>query len=395
MKYYTVGQVNTYIKNLISSDYLLKSLVVKGEISNCKYHSMGHIYFSIKDETGSMPCVMFKGSIPTGLKFRLEDGMSVYIQGSVNVYERDGRYQLYARKIIQDENTKGKLFEEYEKLKQKLSDEGLFDFEVKKPIPAYPKSVGIVTAKTGAAIQDIMNIARRRNPYVQLVLYPAKVQGEGAAATIALGIEVLDSMGLDTIIVGRGGGSIEDLWAFNEEIVARAIYAAKTPIISGTGHEVDNTIADYVADMRAPTPSAAAELAIPDIMSTVNRFTALKNEMDRAVRSKLSESFLRLEGVRNRLEACSPEKLLNDRQQYLTGLSDRLGYLIDNKFTSYKNRLGVAIARLDGLSPTVKLKNGFGYLETAGKPLESVNDVKSGDEIRITIHDGEIKTIVD
>lgn len=395
MKYYTVGQVNTYIKNLISSDYLLKSLVVKGEISNCKYHSMGHIYFSIKDETGSMPCVMFKGSIPTGLKFRLEDGMSVYIQGSVNVYERDGRYQLYARKIIQDENTKGKLFEEYEKLKQKLSDEGLFDFEVKKPIPAYPKSVGIVTAKTGAAIQDIMNIARRRNPYVQLVLYPAKVQGEGAAATIALGIEVLDSMGLDTIIVGRGGGSIEDLWAFNEEIVARAIYAAKTPIISGTGHEVDNTIADYVADMRAPTPSAAAELAIPDIMSTVNRFTALKNEMDRAVRSKLSESFLRLEGVRNRLEACSPEKLLNDRQQYLTGLSDRLGYLIDNKFTSYKNRLGVAIARLDGLSPTAKLKNGFGYLEAAGKPLESVNDVKSGDEIFITIHDGEIKTIVD
>lgn len=395
MKYYTVGQVNTYIKNLISSDYLLKSLVVKGEISNCKYHSMGHIYFSIKDETGSMPCVMFKGSIPTGLKFRLEDGMSVYIQGSVNVYERDGRYQLYARKIIQDENTKGKLFEEYEKLKQKLSDEGLFDFEVKKPIPAYPKSVGIVTAKTGAAIQDIMNIARRRNPYVQLVLYPAKVQGEGAAATIARGIEVLDSMGLDTIIVGRGGGSIEDLWAFNEEIVARAIYAAKTPIISGTGHEVDNTIADYVADMRAPTPSAAAELAIPDIMSTVNRFTALKNEMDRAVRSKLSESFLRLEGVRNRLEACSPEKLLNDRQQYLTGLSDRLGYLIDNKFTSYKNRLGVAIARLDGLSPTAKLKNGFGYLETAGKPLESVNDVKSGDEIFITIHDGEIKTIVD
>ena len=395
MKYYTVGQVNTYIKNLISSDYLLKSLVVKGEISNCKYHSMGHIYFSIKDETGSMPCVMFKGSIPTGLKFRLEDGMSVYIQGSVNVYERDGRYQLYARKIIQDENTKGKLFEEYEKLKQKLSDEGLFDFEVKKPIPAYPKSVGIVTAKTGAAIQDIMNIARRRNPYVQLVLYPAKVQGEGAAATIARGIEVLDSMGLDTIIVGRGGGSIEDLWAFNEEIVARAIYAAKTPIISGTGHEVDNTIADYVADMRAPTPSAAAELAIPDIMSTVNRFAALKNEMDRAVRSKLSESFLRLEGVRNRLEACSPEKLLNDRQQYLTGLSDRLGYLIDNKFTSYKNRLGVAIARLDGLSPTAKLKNGFGYLEAAGKPLESVNDVKSGDEIFITIHDGEIKTIVD
>ena len=394
MKYYTVGQVNTYIKNLIASDYLLKNLVVKGEISNCKYHSMGHIYFSLKDESGSMPCVMFKGSVASGLKFRLEDGMSVFIQGAVNVYERDGRYQLYARKIIQDENTKGKLFAEYEKLKQKLSDEGLFDFEVKKNIPAYPKSVGIVTAKTGAAIQDIMNIARRRNPYVQLVLYPAKVQGEGAAATIARGIEVLDSMGLDTIIVGRGGGSIEDLWAFNEEIVARAIYAAKTPIISGTGHEVDNTIADYVADMRAPTPSAAAELAIPDIMSTINRFRALRSELDRGIVSRLNETNLRLSSLRSKLEASSPEKLLHDRQQYLAGLSDRLSYLMDNKFTSYKNRLGVAIARLDGLSPTAKLKNGFGYMESNGNPVGSISDVKSGDEINITIHDGEINTVV-
>ena len=394
MKYYTVGQVNTYIKNLIASDYLLKNLVVKGEISNCKYHSMGHIYFSLKDESGSMPCVMFKGSVASGLKFRLEDGMSVFIQGAVNVYERDGRYQLYARKIIQDENTKGKLFAEYEKLKQKLSDEGLFDFEVKKNIPTYPKSVGIVTAKTGAAIQDIMNIARRRNPYVQLVLYPAKVQGEGAAATIARGIEVLDSMGLDTIIVGRGGGSIEDLWAFNEEIVARAIYAAKTPIISGTGHEVDNTIADYVADMRAPTPSAAAELAIPDIMSTINRFRALRSELDRGIVSRLNETNLRLSSLRSKLEASSPEKLLHDRQQYLAGLSDRLSYLMDNKFTSYKNRLGVAIARLDGLSPTAKLKNGFGYMESNGNPVGSISDVKSGDEINITIHDGEINTVV-
>ncbi|MCR4845980.1 MAG: exodeoxyribonuclease VII large subunit [Eubacterium sp.] len=394
MKYYTVGQVNTYIKNLIASDYLLKSLVIKGEVSNCKYHSMGHIYFSLKDETGSMPCVMFKSSITSGLKFRLEDGMSVYIQGSINVYERDGRYQLYARKIIQDENTKGKLFAEYEKLKEKLNEEGLFDFDIKKPIPAYPKAVGIVTAKTGAAIQDIMNIAKRRNPYVQLVLYPAKVQGDGAAETIVKGIETLDKMGLDTIIIGRGGGSIEDLWAFNEEIVARAVYAAKTPIISGTGHEVDNTIADYVADMRAPTPSAAAELAIPDIMSTINRFRSLRNEMDRAVRSRISETSLRLEGLRKRLEALSPEKLLHDRQQYLASLSDRMTLLMDGKFNSYKNRLGVAIARLDGLSPTAKLKNGFGYLESGGKPLESVSDVGSGDEIHITIHDGDLSAII-
>ena len=256
------------------------------------------------------------------------------------------------------------------------------------------KAVGIVTAKTGAAIQDIMNIAKRRNPYVQLVLYPAKVQGEGAAETIVKGIKTLDKMGLDTIIIGRGGGSIEDLWAFNEEMVARAVYAAKTPIISGTGHEVDNTIADYVADMRAPTPSAAAELAIPDIMSTINRFRSLRNEMDRAVRSKISESNLKLEGLRKRLEALSPEKLLHDRQQYLASLSDRMTLLMDGKFNSYKNRLGVAIARLDGLSPTAKLKNGFGYLESGGKPLESVNDVSAGDEVRITVHDGDISAIV-
>ena len=394
MKYYTVGQINTYIKNLVSNDYLLKNLVIKGEISNCKYHSMGHIYFSLKDETGSMPCVMFKGNVSSGLKFRLEDGMSVYIQGAVNVYERDGRYQLYARKIVQDENTKGKLFAEYEKMKEKLSEEGLFDFDVKKPIPAYPEKVGIVTASTGAAVQDIMNIARRRNPYVQLILYPAKVQGEGAAETIVKGIEKLDSMGVDTIIIGRGGGSIEDLWAFNEEIVARAIYAAKAAIISGTGHETDNTIADYVADLRAPTPSAAAEQAIPDIMSTINRFRSLKTEMNRHIAARVSEAGLRLQGLKNKLEANSPQKKLNDSQQYLASLTDRLGYLMDNKFSSYKNRLGVAIARLDGLSRTAKLKNGFGYLESQGKPIGSVQDVKTGDTISITLHDGDIETIV-
>lgn len=394
MKYYTVGQINTYIKNLIGNDYLLKSLTVKGEISNCKYHSMGHIYFSIKDESGSMPCVMFKGNVATGLNFRLEDGQSVFIQGSISVYERDGRYQLYARKIVQDVDTKGKLFAEYEKLKARLYEEGLFDFEVKKPIPQFPKRVGIVTAETGAAIQDIRNISKRRNPYVQLILYPAKVQGEGAAETIARGIEVLDSMELDTIIVGRGGGSIEDLWAFNEEIVARAIYNAKTPIISGTGHEVDNTIADYVADMRAPTPSAAAELAIPDVMSTIRRVEAERIALDRSIRSRLNEVKMMLRNSTLKLESLSPEKMLGDHQQYLSQLSDRMHNLMEMKLTSYKNRYSVAVARLDGLSPTAKLKGGFGYIEKSGEPLMSVSDAKKGDEINITIHDGEIRAIV-
>lgn len=394
MKYYTVGQINTYIKNMIDSDYLLKNLVIKGEVSNCKYHSMGHIYFSLKDETGSMRSVMFKGNVISGLKFRLEDGQSVYVQGSISVYERDGAYQLYARKIVQDEDTKGKLFAEYEKLKARLYEEGLFDFEVKKKIPEYPKKVGIVTAETGAAIQDIMNIAKRRNPYVQLILYPAKVQGEGAAETIARGIKKLDAMGLDTIIVGRGGGSIEDLWAFNEEIVARAIYDAKTPIISGTGHEVDNTIADYVADLRAPTPSAAAELAIPDIMSTIRNVSSLRLQLDRSIRNIVNEHRSRLQNLKLRIESKSPEKLLHDRQQYLSVLTDGLHNSMNNKLNSYKNRLEVSIARLDGLSPTAKLKGGFGYVEAGDKPLTSVKQVKSGDEVKITLSDGNLSTLV-
>ncbi|SNU07167.1 Exodeoxyribonuclease VII large subunit [Lachnospiraceae bacterium] len=394
MKYYTVGQINTYIKNIIESDYLLKNLIIKGEVSNCKYHSMGHIYFSLKDENGSMPSVMFKGNVPSGLKFRLEDGQSVFVQGSISVYERDGRYQLYARKIVQDEDTKGKLFAEYEKLKQRLYEEGLFDFEVKKKIPEFPRKVGIVTAQTGAAIQDIMNIAKRRNPYVQLILYPAKVQGEGAAETIARGIRKLDTMGLDTIIVGRGGGSIEDLWAFNEEIVARTIYEAKTPIISGTGHEVDNTIADYVADLRAPTPSAAAELAIPDVMSTIRNVSSLRLQLDRSINNKVQEHKSKLQNLRLRLDAKSPEKMLRDRQQYLVSLTDGLHNSMMNKFNSYQRRFEVSVARLDGLSPTAKLKGGFGYVEAGDKPLTSVKQVKSGDIVNITISDGSLKTIV-
>lgn len=395
MKEYTVSQVNGYIKNLISSDYLLRNIVIRGEISNCKYHSMGHIYFTLKDESSSMPCVMFKGSIGGGLKFRLEDGQAVLITGSVNVYERDGRYQLYASKILLADDGKGKLAEEYEKLKIKLYEEGLFDFEIKKPIPKHPKAVGIVTAKTGAAIQDIMNIARRRNPYVQLYLYPAKVQGEGAAETIVRGIETLDKMGLDTIIIGRGGGSIEDLWAFNEEIVARAIFAAKTPIISGTGHEIDNTIADYVADLRAPTPSAAAELAIDNVIDTLNRVKTLRTSIDREMSSKVRDAGFRLEKLKNALERLSPESILRDRQLALAQSVDKLHRLMEDKLTRIKQRLEVDITRLHGLSPTAKLVNGFGYIsDSEDKPVTSVRSVKEGDSLTVRVHDGTINTKV-
>ena len=256
---YTVSQANQYIKNMFNQDFLLNNISVRGEVSNCKYHSSGHIYFSIKDRNGLLSCVMFAGK-KRGLDFKMEEGNKVIVSGNINVYERDGKYQLYADKI-EKEGT-GDLYKRFIELKNELEEMGMFSDEYKKEIPKYSMNVGIVTASTGAAIQDIINISKRRNPYIKLVLYPAKVQGDGAADTIVNGIRCLDSKNLDVIIVGRGGGSIEDLWAFNEEKVARAIFECNTPVISAVGHETDYTIADYVADMRAPTPSAAAELVV-------------------------------------------------------------------------------------------------------------------------------------
>ena len=258
---YSVGQVNTYIKNMFAQDFMMQRISIKGEVSNCKYHSSGHIYFTLKDGTGTMNAVMFAGN-RRGLQFQMKEGDKVIVTGSVEIYERDGKYQLYAREIELD--GAGNLYLKFEALKRELAEMGIFAAEYKKPIPKYIKRLGIVTAPTGAAVQDIRNIASRRNPYVQLILYPALVQGEGAVASIVNGIRALDALGVDTIIVGRGGGSIEDLWAFNEEEVARAIFACNTPIISAVGHETDTTIADFVSDLRAPTPSAAAELAVFD-----------------------------------------------------------------------------------------------------------------------------------
>lgn len=392
MKIFSVGQVNNYIKNIITQDYMLKSITIKGEVSNCKYHSLGHIYFSLKDETGSLPAVMFKSNAMSGLDFTLRDGQSVIVSGSIGVYERDGRYQLYANKIKQDGT--GRLYEEFERLKHKLNEEGLFDFDIKKPIPKYPKRVGIVTAQTGAAIQDIMNIARRRNPYVQLVLYPAKVQGEGAAVTIADGIRVLDRMGLDTIIVGRGGGSIEDLWAFNEELVARAIYEAATPIISGTGHEIDTTLADYAADLRAPTPSAACEMAIPDIMTVIRQLNVIESTIKSNMDNKLSLAGARLENYSTRLAMLSPSAKLAEQNQYLSEIYDRMKNAMDRKYEFHKHRLELITAKLNGLSPTARLINGFGYVESGGRTVVDAGSVKCGDKLSITMSDGVIEADV-
>lgn len=390
---YSVSQINMYIKNMFANDYLLRNVQVKGEISNVKYHSSGHIYFTLKEEGSALNGVMFRSARTEGLNFTLENGQSVVITGSIAVYERDGRYQVYAKKIALD--GRGNLYEAYELLKQKLYEEGLFEFEHKKEIPQFPKKVGIVTARTGAAIQDILNIARRRNPYVQLYLYPAQVQGEGAAKTIVKGIETLDRMGMDTIIIGRGGGSIEDLWAFNEESVARAIYHAKTPIISGTGHEIDNTIADYAADLRAPTPSAACELAIPDVMSSIYQVRQYESRIRKCAGQKLQQMNQKWGMLSARLNSASPKVKLENQKIYLDSLQDKLMQGMLQKMGKRRHQYEILLTKLNGLSPTAKLVGGYGYIEHQdGHAIRSVEDVKEQDNFSVTVWDGTIEGVV-
>ena len=391
MKVYTVGQINQYIKNIISQDYLLKKLVIKGELSNVKYHSQGHIYFSLKDETGSISAVMFKGNTGS-LKFKLENGKSVFVSGYVDVYERDGKYQLYAREII--EEGVGDLQKRFEELKLKLNEEGLFDPEHRKKIPPYPKNIGVVSASTGAAIQDIINVSRRRNPYVQLILCPAKVQGEGSAESVARAIKRLDEMGLDLIIVARGGGPMEDLWSFNEEIVVRAIYDAKTPIITGIGHEIDITLSDYAADLRASTPSQAAEYAVFDVMTEVNMLRAKRLRLAQAMELKLKSVRLKLMNKAGAIEALSPERRLRNRQQELAAYYDRMKHAVEKRYDRYKHKLDVYTAKIDALRPSAKLVGGFDYVEIGGEALTDIDKVKKGDELQVTIKDGSVKAIV-
>jgi exodeoxyribonuclease VII large subunit len=387
---YSVTQINQYIKNMFANDYLLRNVQIEGELSNVKYHSSGHIYFTLKEEGSAIAGVMFKSSRMQGLDFKMENGQHVIITGNVAVYERDGRYQVYAKEIAL--SGQGNLYEAYEILKNKLYEEGLFDFEHKKEIPKYPKKIGIVTAKTGAAIQDICNIAKRRNPFVQLYLYPAKVQGEGAAQTIVKGIETLDRMGMDTIIVGRGGGSIEDLWPFNEEIVARAIYHASTPIISGTGHEIDNTIADYAADLRAPTPSAACELAVPDVMSLLRQVGQYEERMGQLMSQHFQRQSGKLQILQSRLEKASPQNQLENQKIYLDRLQDHFLQVMKGKYEGRFHRYEMLLAKMNGLSPTAKLTGGYGYIaDSHNQPVKSVAEVKEKDTFTVTIRDGQIE----
>ncbi len=411
---YTVTQVNTYIKSLFARDFVLNRITVKGEVSNCKYHSAGHIYFTLKDKGGAISCMMF-ASQRAGLTFRLTDGQQIEAAGQISVYEKSGTYQLYVRSCRLSGS--GDLYERFLKLKQELEEMGMFDPLYKKPIPRYCRRVGIVTAPTGAAVQDIINISRRRNPYVELVLCPALVQGDAAPASIVRGIRRLDALGLDVIIVGRGGGSIEDLWAFNEEIVAKAIFDADTPIISAVGHETDFTIADFVADLRAPTPSAAAELANFEYEVFMQELDARKEALRQEVTHRLRLLQSELTAKQERLKRLSPASVTAGKRQHLSELLLRMNHAIgrkteraavrrENDFERLKRaledrrqetrrRLELAAARLDAGSPLKKISGGYGYLSDAdGHAVTSAELVRPGDRLSVFVRDGKINTTV-
>ena len=389
---YSVKQVNSYVKNMFSQDFMLNHIYVKGEVSNCKYHTSGHIYFSLKDESGTIACVMF-ASARSGLSFRMREGQNVIVLGSVSVYERDGKYQLYAKEIILD--GAGALYERFEALKKELEEMGMFAAEYKQPIPRYVKSVGIVTAPTGAAVRDIINISKRRNPYVQLILYPALVQGEGAAASIVRGIRMMEQQNVDVIIVGRGGGSMEDLWAFNEEAVARAIFECTIPIISAVGHETDTLISDYVADLRAPTPSAAAELAVYELSSVQIMCEEYKRRMYQQIRQRIDFSRRQTEQMAFRLKVAHPRQKLNEQRQYLADLDSRMRIRMNSALEESRHKLAIYIEKMKGLSPLQKLNQGYAYVtDKSGRTVRSIKDTKQGEVLDVYVTDGRVRTQV-
>ena len=373
-------------------DFALNHIYVRGEVSNCKYHSSGHIYFTLKDRGGAIACVMFAGN-RKGLNFRMTEGMAVIVFGSVSVYERDGRYQLYAREIMQE--GAGKLYEAYEALKKKLLAEGLFDEEHKQDIPKYPKRLGVVTARTGAAVQDIINVSLRRNPWLQIVFCPATVQGEGAAQSVVRGIHALEEAGVDVMIVGRGGGSIEDLWAFNEEMVARAVYNCKIPVISAVGHETDTTIIDYVADLRAPTPSAAAELAVPDMRIVLGQLQGYEEALEAAMEQIVALCRQRVDSYARVFRHLNPQSRLNDRRQRLMEIEERLRLGMERRIEQAKSELAIRTQQLEGVSPLRQLERGYAYVsDEDGHGVASAEQVTVGQHLFLDVKDGMIESEV-
>lgn len=390
---YSVGQVNQYIKNMFAQDFLLERILVRGEVSNCKYHASGHIYFTLKDVVGAIACVMFAGN-RRGLTFRMKEGDNVIVGGSVQVYERDGKYQLYAKQITLD--GVGERYVRLEQLKRELAEMGMFAQEYKQPIPAYPRTIGIVTAPTGAAIRDIQTIAHRRNPTVQLILYPALVQGDGAVASIINGIHAMEQLGVDVMIVGRGGGSIEDLWAFNEEAVARAVFDCPVPVISAVGHETDTTLIDYVADLRAPTPSAAAELAVWKLDTAQAYIDEMRLRMERQMQQQLASLRSRVQALALRIKYASPQNQLNMRRQYITDLEERMTQRMEQLLHDARHRMQLLAQRMESGSPLRKLSAGYSLVtDEDGNVVNDFERIETG--MRLTLHmlDGDVKTRVE
>ena len=390
-KYLTVSVINRYIKHKLDSDENLQTVYIKGEISNFKWHTSGHLYFSIKDETSKINAIMFK-SYADKITFKPQDGSKVLIIGRISVYEATGNYQIYVEDMQED--GVGNLYIAFEKLKKKLQEEGLFDEDHKKTLPKYPTKIGVITANTGAAIRDIVSTIERRYPITQIYLFPSLVQGEFAKEDIVKNIQLADTYDLDVLIVGRGGGSIEDLWPFNEEVVARAIYDAKVPIISAVGHEVDYTIADFVADLRAPTPTGAAELAVPNLIDLQNYLKQLTIRSNENMLKKLHFESLKLDGFKNSYVIKNPMIIYENKKQKLDILQDNLQKIILQKMDKTNQKMQNLIEKLELVNPLNILKRGFSLTYKDDKIVKQIKDIQENDTLKIRYHDGKISVIV-
>ena len=389
----TVSDLNRYIKDKIANDENLSQILVKGEISNFKNHYTGHMYFTLKDENSLIKCVCFK-TYAEKLTFMPKDGMKVIVLGSVSVFERDGIYQIYVK--IMEEDGQGDLYTKYKELKEKLEKEGLFNEKHKQKIPLMPKVIGVLTSQTGSVIRDIINVSTRRNPNVYIRLLPVPVQGEGAAERIADGIKFMNENNLaDVLILARGGGSLEDLWPFNEEIVARAIYDSEIPIISAVGHETDFSISDFVADLRAPTPSAAAELSVPDVYEVKRKIESFKDRLRMALLKKVEVMKLRYDKCMASSVFKEPLRKVNDNYMLIDNFIKRLDASIKIKQEKERNKYVELVSKLDALSPLKTLYRGYSITEKEGKIIKSKDELKKGDEINLRFTDGNKKAIVD
>lgn len=393
MAIHSVSEVNNFIKQLLASTPILSSIMVRGEISNFKCYASGHCYFTLKDASSALKCVMFR-SQAQHLRFQPVNGLSVIASGNIAVYERDGVYQLYVDSLAPE--GKGDLALAYEQLKNRLAAEGLFAKDRKKALPKFPKKIGVVTSLSGAVLRDIYHVTKRRWPAVQLVLYPVQVQGEFSAKQVALAIEFFNTKyAVDVMIVGRGGGSMEDLWSFNEEVVVRAIAASKIPIISAVGHETDFSLADFAADVRAATPSQAAELAVPDRDELKRYVVRMQRQLAQMARRELNERRLRLQACQKNKLLQRPELLLADRRQRLDYLISKLRQCLDENITVKNHQLSLALEKLSVLNPAKTLQRGFALVEHGGKIVTRVQEVKKGDKLQLTFSDGKVSVVAD